>query len=67
MKAQIDALLNKEMTRKEFLQHIGAAFLILIGISGLVSALLKQQGGSRRQTAGYGVSAYGGARRQLQY
>lgn len=63
MKAQINALLNKEMTRKEFVQHIGAALLILIGISGLVNALLKQGGGTRRSTIGYGASAYGGAKR----
>ena len=59
MRAQIEELFNKKMTRKEFLQHIGAAFLILIGISGLMQALLGSQ--KRKQTAGYGSSAYGGS------
>ena len=59
MKNQLDALLSKQMTRKEFLQHVGAALLILLGISQLLHALqTKPQG--RSQTAGYGASAYGG-------
>lgn len=61
MKAQIEELFSKEMTRKEFLQHVGGAFLILIGISGLMQALLGSQ--KRKSTAGYGSSAYGGTTR----
>lgn len=59
MKAQIEELFSKEMTRKEFLQHIGAAALVVLGISGLLQALLGGQ--KQKQTAaGYGSSAYGG-------
>jgi hypothetical protein len=59
MKSQIEELFNKEMTRKEFLQHVGAAVLVVLGISGLMQALLGSQ--KQKQTAaGYGSSAYGG-------
>lgn len=61
MKAQFNELLNKEMTRKEFLQHVGGAVLVMLGISGLIKALL----GTQKPSAsyGYGSSAYGGAKR----
>ncbi len=62
MKAQIEELFNKEMTRKEFVQHIGAGVLILLGISRLISVLLKPQTQSR-SSMGYGSSAYGGMKR----
>jgi hypothetical protein len=58
MKAQIEELFNKEMTRKEFLQHIAGAILILFGISGIINALLGSQ--KRKPSVGYGASAYGG-------
>ncbi len=65
MKAQLDELLNREMSRKEFLQHVGSGLLVLFGISGLLKALTQQQPKIGRQTnnMGYGSSAYGGAKR----
>lgn len=64
IKAQIDELLSKEMSRKEFLQHIGSGMLVLFGISGLMKALLQTQPKINRPTsAGYGSSAYGGTGR----
>lgn len=65
VKAQINELLSKEMSRKEFLQHIGSGMLVLFGISGLMKALLQQQPktASRPSSTGYGSSAYGGAGR----
>lgn len=62
MKTQIEELFNTKMTRKEFLQHVGAALLILLGISGIINALLGPQ--KRKDAAGYGSSAYGGASRR---
>lgn len=62
MKNEMQELFSKEMTRKEFLQHIGAALLIMLGISGLIKALLGQQK-QPSSTVGYGVSAYGGIKR----
>ena len=62
MREQIDELFGKEMSRKEFLQHIGSGLLILFGISGLLKALL-QQPKAQSRGVGYGASAYGGFRR----
>jgi len=57
---QIDELFSKEMTRKEFLQHVGSGMLILFGISGLLSALTQSKPTQRQPSLGYGASAYGG-------
>lgn len=59
MREQIDELFSREMTRKEFLQHVGSGILILLGISGMLRALTQPKGRSQ----GYGHSAYGGIRR----
>jgi hypothetical protein len=62
MKDQLQTLLNKEMSRKEFLQHVGAALLMLFGISGLINSLThKTTQTNRVQNIGYGSSAYGGS------
>jgi hypothetical protein len=62
MKDQLQTLLSKEMSRKEFLQHIGAALLMLFGVSGLINSLTqKTTQTSRVQSMGYGSSAYGGS------
>ena len=67
IKAQIDALLQEKMDRKDFLKYAGTVALGVIGVTGLVRMLLggrsltlpatneapKQQGG------GYGSSSYG--------
>lgn len=63
MRDQIDQLFSKEMSRKEFLQHVGSGVLILFGISGLLKALTQQQTSGRKQGMGYGSSAYGGQKR----
>lgn len=60
MREQIDELLSKEMSRKEFLQHVGSGLLILFGISGLINALQPKKTG---RSMGYGSSAYGGQKR----
>lgn len=60
MKDQIEQLFSKEMTRKEFLQHVGAAALVVLGVSGLVNALQPKH---HARTLGYGASAYGGQKK----
>lgn len=57
MKTQLENLLSREMTRKEFLQHVGSGMLIMFGISGLLKAMTRQN--SSKQGMGYGSSAYG--------
>lgn len=65
MKTQLNAVLEKPMDRREFLGYIGATFLALIGVSGIVKALLNHAGqtgalGHQMQDQGYGSTAYGG-------
>lgn len=65
---EIEALLQKEVDRKEFLRLMGAAILGVVGVTGLVHNLAKLGGGSgsastqkqsSNKAAGYGRSAYG--------
>lgn len=63
MKQHLQAIMDKEMNRREFLGYIGAGILAVVGISGMIKALLSHD--NRHQTAqivnhGYGSTAYGG-------
>lgn len=51
-------LLNKEMNRREFLAHIGALFLAVIGIGALLKTISDPH--PLKKTNGYGSSSYGG-------
>jgi hypothetical protein len=64
MQSPFNHLLNKEMDRREFLIHLGAGFIAVLGLSSIVKAFTS--GGSRQETthtpnrsSGYGTSAYG--------
>lgn len=60
----LDELLNREMTRKEFLQYVGTALLGVVGISGLLKSLqIDNTRTKKRVAASYGSSAYGGSSR----
>lgn len=62
---QIEELLNRKMTRKEFLQYTGTALLGVIGIGGLLKSLslgsVKKSAG--RKSMAYSSNAYGGFKR----
>lgn len=61
MKSPLGQLFQKEMDRREFLAHIGAGALSVIGVSGLVKGLLDYGGKSHAiRSSGYGSSSYGG-------
>lgn len=62
MKDHIENILNREMTRKEFLQHVGSGMLVLFGITSLIKAITGQsnKGTIKQQGAAYGSSVYGG-------
>jgi hypothetical protein len=65
MNDKVQSILQKEVSRKEFLQHIFFAVLAMMGINGLLKAL-SQSGSPRRQPSmGYGSSAYGGDKKTL--
>lgn len=60
----LQKLFEKEMNRKEFLAHVGAGALMVMGVSGLLKNLLNYGSRPRRQVAsGYGSSNYGGHKR----
>ena len=59
--ALVQKLLEKKMDRKEFLAHIGAGILTLIGISGLLKHLVNYTSHDRvYREIGYGSNDYGG-------
>lgn len=62
----LQKLFDKKMGRREFLAHIGAGALAIIGISGLMKTLLNYSGHPRHQISegDYGASAYGGISKQ---
>lgn len=63
MREKIDELFGTEMSRKEFLQHVGSGLLIAFGVSGLLKALIQPRQQTKIGNMGYGSSAYGGAKR----
>lgn len=56
----LDELLQKDMDRREFLQHIGAGILTVVGVAGLINALTDTSKHQTKSTGGYGMSSYGG-------
>jgi hypothetical protein len=56
-----DELLSKEMTRKEFLLHIGLLLLTLTGISSLLRTISDPHLASRntKSSKGFGSGPYG--------
>lgn len=57
-----DELLAKQMTRKEFLVHLGILFLAITGISGVLKTLSDPHITSNRTNVktGFGGGRYGG-------
>lgn len=61
--ALVNKLLEKKMNRKEFLAHIGAGALTVIGVSGLLKNLVNYSSNNRPyREVGYGSNDYGGKR-----
>ncbi len=63
MTKQIDTLLQREMTRKEFIATLGLGMASVLGFSHIIQLLtgksLHRQFGQRPTSAGYGSSPYG--------
>ncbi len=55
----IQQLFDKPMDRRQFLAHIGAGLLVLVGVSGLLSQLV-HYGQQPSGEEGYGETPYGG-------
>jgi hypothetical protein len=64
-KRMLTDLLEKDMSRKEFLIHVGGVALAVVGVTGLMRKLAdpfgKQQRPAPEAAAGYGHSPYGGS------
>lgn len=59
MKNEFNDLMQKQMDRRDFLKHVGIAFVALTGVSALVKTL-NMVSGPKSQTMGYGANVYGG-------
>lgn len=64
---QLNNLMEKEMSRKEFLATLGFGIASLMGFSTIVKLLFNKGGNSSHQVAnnnlGYGSSVYGGIKK----
>lgn len=57
----IQKLFDKPMDRRQFLAHIGAGILAVMGVGGLIKGLVEFGAHSTRHSInGYGSSPYGG-------
>ena len=56
-----DDLLHEDMDRKQFLQHVGAGVLAVVGVSGLIKALTDPHEQRSKVSSGFGMGSYGGA------
>lgn len=57
---QIDELMEKEMSRKEFLATIGFGVASVMGLSAILKFLLGKKETQNRVGYGYGGGSYGG-------
>ncbi len=61
MKNQIQSLLSREMTRKEFLSTVATGALVLVGGQLAQNAILNQPS----KPSGYGSFPYGGGKKDI--
>lgn len=59
----LQILFDKKMNRKQFLAHIGAGMLAIMGISGLLKSLVEYNPEKRTVVNSFGSSAYGGKKK----
>lgn len=63
MQKQLNTIMQKEMTRKEFLATVGFGVATLFGAGTLIKLLTGKQIG-QQPTMAYGSSVYGGGKKQ---
>lgn len=62
---EVQKLFSKEMNRRDFLAHVGAGVLAIIGVTNLIRHLSDFNTPKPRQNSlGYGGSPYGGQKRK---
>lgn len=57
---QLEDVMNKEVTRKEFLATLGFGVASILGFSGIVKFLFGKGSTNQRSALGYGSGSYGG-------
>ena len=60
MNAHLSTLMDKEVTRKEFLGMSGLAIASIFGFGTVIKLLTGKSLSGRQMGSGYGSSAYGG-------
>jgi len=60
MNAHLSTLMDKEVTRKEFLGMSGLAIASVFGFGTLIKLLTGKSLSGRHLSSGYGSSSYGG-------
>lgn len=63
VKQELENLLQQEMSRKEFLQYVGSALLVFVGVGSLMKILKISPAQKNSTNSGYGSSQYGGVKR----
>lgn len=58
----LENVMQKELSRREFLSYIGAGILAVIGVTGLLKSLGLHTP-QPKSTMGYGGGAYGGQKK----
>lgn len=59
MKQQLNTLMQKEVSRKEFLSMSGLALVSIFGLGSIIKLLNGQSILSNKVSSGYGSSPYG--------
>ncbi len=59
MKNDLQALLAKEVDRKDFLKHVGIGLVALTGVASLTQSMNNL--GRKSQSVGFGAGVYGGS------
>lgn len=60
---QLNELMDKEMSRKEFLATVGFGIASIMGLSTIIKFLTGKKNQQQVSGYGYGGGAYGGAKR----
>jgi hypothetical protein len=63
MQKHLNTIMQKEMTRKEFLATVGFGVATLFGAGTLIKLLTGRQEVGQQPSVAYGSSAYGGAKK----
>jgi len=62
MRHDVQALLAREVDRRDFLKHVALTLLALSGVAATARTLTSF--GTRQQTSGFGAGVYGGPKQR---